>query len=192
MSTHELDDKVALMGGGSIPNFVNGISSGSHGSIKTDGVIGAGDVIIDDPGNPHRSNSTFVKGQSSPERTFAADNNYGVNTSLAQVLDSLFLPFLSLKFFTAGSAQHSSAPLNNIGHRTEIHGFNIILYDSPKSFLNTMDLAAHIYSLTNNCPHGCVHAGSITATGHYSNFHLTLLLSMGHFMSRRDILLPIF
>ena len=103
------------MGGGRISYLIYGLKCGINGGIEADGVVGAGDIVINsgrDANGGYPPDS--IQLACSPEGTIPSDDDYPLQAEFLYLLAGFFLSALPPEFRGAGRFQDSSAPIDNI------------------------------------------------------------------------------
>lgn len=65
-----------------IPDLVDHLHRRIHSSVVTDGILGAGDVVVNGPGKPHAGDAHGRQVSGAPERAVAADHDQTVHADL--------------------------------------------------------------------------------------------------------------
>ena len=115
------------MGGRGITYLIDGLHSGIDCSIKSDGVIGAGNIQVNGSRNADGVDAKGRQLSGAAEGTVTADDYDTVNAMLAADLRALFLAFRSYKLHTSCCVQDGTATENDIGHIGTAHVYDFFL-----------------------------------------------------------------
>ena len=80
MTAHDLYNRAAIMALGGVTDLIYHFNRCIHRGIKTDGVIGTGDIVIDSTGKRYAGDPLFSERSRAAERTVAADNDQTLDT----------------------------------------------------------------------------------------------------------------
>ena len=101
---------------GGIAQFIDHLNGGVHCSIKADGVITAGNIVINGAGDANARNALCCHIFAAAERTVAANDNKRINAVFTAALSSFFLAFQCLELQAACSVKNCAAAMNDTGH----------------------------------------------------------------------------
>ena len=169
MPSHNLNDTAALMGGGSVLHLVNGLHGGVDRSVKTNGVLCAGNVQVDCAGNAYGIDSQSGQSPGSPVGAVAANHDNTVYPMFLTDFRALLLILRLLELQAPGRAQNRTSPLDDVGHVPGLHVDNILIQQTVVTLLNSLDLQPSIDSGTDHCADGSVHARRIPSACQNSN-----------------------
>ena len=102
------------MGSRGITYFINGLHGGIHSRIKTDGILGTGNVQIDGSRKSDGIDPKCCQLLRTCKGTVSSDDNNAVNTMFSADLCASCLSFRSTELCTAGSIQNSTSTGNSI------------------------------------------------------------------------------
>ena len=100
------------MGLHGVTQFIDAIDGGIGSSVKTDGVVGAADIIIDGGRDADDVDAVLTQRLSATECTVAADGNDAVQTQQLADRNRLFLTFFGGEFLAAGSIENGAAAID--------------------------------------------------------------------------------
>ena len=79
MMAHDLDDAAAVVALGGVAQFIDGFHRGVHGRVVADGVLAAGDVIVDGAGQTDAGDALVGQRPGAHEGTVAADDDQRID-----------------------------------------------------------------------------------------------------------------
>ena len=82
---------------GGIAQLVDHLQSSVHSGIVTDGIIGAGNVVVDGAGQADHRDAAVCQLTGTTVGAVAADNDQRINAQLAALFSALILTFLGLE-----------------------------------------------------------------------------------------------
>ena len=164
-AAHHLDHAAALVGVGSVPQFVDHLHGGIHGGIIADGVLAAGDVVVDGAGDADAGDPYVGEVLRAAERAVAADDHQAVDAVLLAHLFALHDAGHLFELQAAGSVENGAAPLNDLGHRADAHVHDLLVEKTGIAAHDPLDLDAHGDGGADDCANGGVHARGIPAAG---------------------------
>ena len=91
MMAHDLHDAAAVVALGGVAQLVDGLDRGVHGGIVADGVLTAGDIVIDGAGDADAGNALVGQRAGAHEGAVAADDNQRIDAQLLAAGQSLGL-----------------------------------------------------------------------------------------------------
>ena len=115
------------MGGRGITYLIDRLHSGVYCGIKSDGVIGAGNVQVDGSRNTDGVNAKGCQLSGAAEGTVTTNDYDTVNAMLAADLRALLLAFRSYKLHTSCCIQDGTATENDIRHIGTAHVYDFFL-----------------------------------------------------------------
>ena len=145
------------------------IKHGVHSGVKSDGVVGCGDVVIDSAGNTDRGDAAQRKVGSSSEGAVAADSDDSVNIVLLAGSDSLCHALLGLELYTTVGVESCAAETYDAVYKFGGKGNDLIVDKSAIAADNAYYLYTLLKCLISYCSYSCVHTGSIAARGENAN-----------------------
>ena len=113
------------MGLHGVAQAVNGVHGGVGGGVKADGIVGAGDVVVDGGGHAHHGDAGLGQGFCAAEGAVAADGHNAVEPQELAGGRRAQLTLLSAEFVTAGSVENGAAAVDDMGDGTGVHSENI-------------------------------------------------------------------
>ena len=176
---HNLYNAAPIMGLGGVPQLVHHFHHGVDGGVVADGLVAAGNVVVDGARQPDAGDAMGGQIPGALEGAVAADDYHAFNAVLVAVVHGFLHTFLGAEFGAAGGIQDGAASMDGIGYAAQIHGnqfaFNqtIIAPHHAEHFHPLMETGTH------DGAHGGVHARGIAAAGQHSNlFHVASLLQL--------------
>jgi len=157
------------MGLHGVPQFVDALDGGVGGSVETDAVIGAADVIVNSTGNADHIDSVFAERPGAPEGAVAADGDDAVK---AQELAGGRRPLLTLlrhEFLASGGIQNGAAPVDGMGNAFLIQPDNVAGDQTVPAPADTEALYTVVDGGTNHRTDTGVHTGGVAAAGKYAD-----------------------
>ncbi len=148
-----------------MPQSVHHLHHGVGGGVVADGIVTAGDIVVNSAGDGYTGNAVVTQMPCTPERAVTADDHHTLNAVAVAGIDSLLHTLFGGEFRATGGVKHRAAPLNDAGNRTQIHGDQLVI---DKTAVSTYH-AVYFHAVGNGCAHhgthGGVHAGGVTAAG---------------------------
>ena len=154
---------------GGVAQLVDHFQSGVHGCIIADGVLGAGDIVVDGAGQTDHRDAAVCQLAGTTVGTVAADDDQCINAQFAALGRALILTFLGLELQAAGRVKDRAAGLNDVGDTAQIHFKAFAVQQTIVAALN----ADHPIALVQTCTHhrtNCgIHAGGVAAAGQHTD-----------------------
>src|SRR5699024_5851829 len=86
---HDLDDRAAMVGGDGVADLVDGLHRDVHRGVEADGILGAGNIVVDGAGKADAGDAGPAKVAGAAEGAVAADDDQAVDPELTAVVGSL-------------------------------------------------------------------------------------------------------
>ena len=172
-AAHYLHHAAAVVRLGGVADAVDHFHGGIQSGVVANGVIGAGDVIVN--GARHANGENALAGQvpRAAEGAVTADDNYAVDALFPADSRCLFHALGSIELRAAGSKQGRAAMLHNVGHAAHVHFLQVSIEQAVIAPHDAVNLHAKVQAGTDHCPHCRVHARSVAAAGQYCNIFRT-------------------
>ena len=196
VAAHDLNDAAAVVALRSITQLVDHLQCGVHGGVITDGVIGAGNIIVDRTGQTDHRDAAVCKLTSTTVRAVAADDDQSIDSKLTALCSALVLTFLGLELKAAGRIQDRAASLNDVGDAAQVHFKALAIQQTIVAALNADHPITLVQTGTNHSTNCSIHTGGIAAAGQHTNrfdllFHKRDSLQIvSSFTSEQHLLLP--
>ena len=108
MMAHNFNNTAAVMALSGVTQFIDSFHSGIHGRIITNGVLTAGNIVVDGAGQTNARNSLICQRTGAHERTVTTDNHQGIDSQFFAAGKAFGLTFLGLEFQATGCIQNST------------------------------------------------------------------------------------
>ena len=181
MVAHNLNNTAAVMALGGITQFINGLYRGIHGCIIANGILAAGNIIINGAGNAHAGNAQIGQRTRTHKGTVAADDDQRVDAQLLAAGNALRLTFCRLELKAAGGIQNRAAAVDDLRHAAHVHLVNFAVDQTVVTALDAHHAVALADTGANNGSDGCVHAAAGQNTDRFDFFsHKKSLLFWGN------------
>ena len=154
---------------GGIAQLIDHLDRGVHCGIKTDGVIAAGDVVINRAGQTDAGNPLCSHVFATAERAIATDDDQRVDAQLPAAVGRLLLPLKRLEFKAARSVQHRAAAMDDLRNTADIHFLDITIDQAIITAINPHHLDAVIECCAGYRANRGIHSGGVTPTGQNTN-----------------------
>ena len=158
------------MGLGGVTQLVHHLHAGIHGRIKADGILTAGNIVVNGPRNADTGQPTTGQILSAAEGAVATDDHHAVDPHFPTVGDGLLHALLRAEFRAAGRIQHGTAAVDDIRNTAQIHGLDIPIDQAVISTVNAKRLHALAQGRAHHGTNGGIHAGGIPSAGQNCNF----------------------
>ena len=169
VAAHDLDHTAAVVALGGVAQLVDHFQSGVHGCIIADGVLGAGNVVVDGAGQADHRNAAVCQLACAAVRTIAANDDQCVNAQLTTLGSTAVLAFLGLELQAAGSVQNSTAGRNDVRDAAQVHFKAFAVQQAVVTTLNADHAVTFVQAGTDHSAHGSIHARSIAAACEHAN-----------------------
>ena len=169
VAPHNLNDTASLMGGRGILHLVNGPHGRVDCRVKTDGILCTRDIQVDGSRDSHGVDPQPGKRLRPPVGAVSADHHNTVNAVLSADVSAPLLVLRLLELQTSGRTQHRASALNNIGHITGLHIYDLFIQQSVISLFDAFYLQIPGNGGTNHGPDGRIHPGCVSAAGQHCN-----------------------
>ena len=183
VTSHNFDDRAALLGRGGVSDIVNGFHRGIYRGIEADGIFRACDVEVNGSGHSDNIDPACGKALRSSVGTVSADNDEAFDAVLAAVLRSPVLAFLREHLGASRGIQEGSALLDGIGHALRGKLYKILIDQAREAAPYAHDLHAVRDTRAHYGSDRGVHAGRVSARSQYSDA-LDRLLRAGLLLRR--------
>ena len=170
ISAHNFHNGATFVRAGSVTQFIQGVHTSVDSSVKTDGVFCVVHIQVDGSRDTDAVYTAFCQFCHTTVRTVAADNNQRIQTQNFVDGSCLVLTFFCHHFRAACCMQDGTAQVHDIGNVFAVHFLDFAIDQTIVAFADTNDGHIMIQCCTNNSTDGSVHAGSIAATGQYTDF----------------------
>ena len=141
---------------------VNHLNGGVDGGVIANRILGAGDVVVNRPGDAHNLHPLPCQVQGSPEGAVSPHDNQGVGPMARQRVKRLFLAGRRHKLVGTRGVKHGSAPVDDVRHRAQLKLFDLIVNQPLIPAQHAQHAAAPPEASAHGCPDGGVHAGGIS------------------------------
>ena len=169
IAAHDLDHAAAVMALGGIAQLVDHFQGGVHCGIVADGVIGAGDIIIDGAGQTDHRNAAVCQLTGTAVGAVAADDHQRVNAQLTALCSALVLALLGLELQAAGRIQDGATGRDDIGNAAQVHFKALAVQQAIVAALNADHTEALVQACTDNGANCSIHTRSVAAAGQHTN-----------------------
>ena len=169
ISSHNLDDTAALVGGGSITDFIDGFHRCVYSGIETDRIVGTGDIKVNGSRKTDRVDSESGKLSGTAEGTVSSDHNDTIDTMFLTYLSATLLALLSCELLTAGCVKDRTAAVDRVRNADAVHIYDFFLKESGVATHDSFYLQAFIDSGSYNRTDCRIHSRGISAAGQYSD-----------------------
>ena len=169
MVAHNLNNTAAVMALGGITQFINGLYRGIHGCIIANGILAAGNIVINGAGNANAGNALVRQCAGAHERTVAADDHEGINAKFLTACKAFGLAFLGFELQAAGSIQNRTAAVDDLRHAADVHLVAFAVDQAVITALNAHHAVALGDACADNGAYRCIHAGGVAAAGQYTD-----------------------
>ena len=150
---------------GGITQFIDGLYGSVHSRIVANGVLTAGNIVVDGARQTDAGNSLVGQCTGPHKGSVTTNNHQRINAQFLAAGQALGLPVLRLELQTTGRIQNRAAAVNNFRHAANVH---LIAFAVDQAIVTALN-AHHAISLTDTRTHNganCrIHAGRVTATG---------------------------
>ena len=157
------------MGLHGVPQLIDALNGGIGGGVKTDAVVGAGDIVVDRAGNADDVDAILAQRLSAPEGAVAADGNDAVQSEKFAGRDRPALTFLGHEFLTAGSVQNGAAPIDRMGNALFIQTNDIAGDQAVPAPADTVAFQSTIQRSTDDRTDTRVHARRVAAGSQHTD-----------------------
>ena len=170
ISAHNFHNGAAFVGAGSVTQFVQGVHTSLDSSVKTDGVFCVVHIQVDGSRDTDAVYTAFCQFRHTTVGTVTADNNQCIQPQNFVDGSCLVLTFFCHHFGAACCMQDGTAQVHHVGNVFAVHFLDFAIDQTIIAFTDTNDRNVVIQCCTYNSTDGSVHAGSIAATGQYTDF----------------------
>ena len=153
-----------------ILEVVNHTQGGVCRCVKTDGVVGCGNVVINGAGNADGGNAELGHIGCTAEGSVTANADECFNALSLAGLNGDHLYFSFFEFGQTAGIQACAANRHSAAHHLTCQGNDIPIDKACVAAHNANDLNAHFGCAVENRFYARVHAGSIAARGENANF----------------------
>ena len=168
-AAHNLHHAAPVVGLGGVADPVDHLHSRVQGRVISNGVIRAGNVVVNGAGHADAGNARTGQVPGSAEGAVAANHHHAVNALFAAHVGGLLHAFGGVELGAAGGEQGRAAMLHDVGHAAHVHFLQIPIEQAIVAAHHAIDLHAKAQARTHHCAHRGVHAGGIAAAGQYCN-----------------------
>ena len=169
IAAHDLDHTAAVMALGGVAQLIDHFQRGIHRGIVADGIIRAGNIVIDGAGQADHRDAAVGQLTSAAVRTITANDHQCIDPQLAAFLGTLVLTFLGLELQAAGSVKDRTACRNDVRDTAQVHFKAFTVQQAVIAALNADHTVTLMQAGTDYGAHSSVHAGSITAACQHTN-----------------------
>ena len=169
VAAHDLNHTAAVMALGGVAQLVDHLQCGIHGRIIANGVIGAGDIIVNGAGQTDHRDAAVCQLTGTTVRAVTTNDHQSINAQLTALLCALILAFLGLELQAAGSVQNGAAGRNNVRHAAQVHLEALAVQQAIVAALNADHAITLVQARADHSAHGSVHARSITTACQHAN-----------------------
>ncbi len=174
-ATHHLDEEQPLVGLRRVTNPVDRLHGRVDRRVKTDGCIGAVEVVVDRAGRPDNAHRSQLRQfLSSTEGAIAADRHQPSQFSLLKLPGRLAQASGSLHPFAARRSENRAAPVDYVSHRPGAKLHEVAIEQAGIATAYAYDFKAIRRTGSGDGANGRIHAWRIAAAGQHANpFHHT-------------------
>ena len=158
------------MGLGGVAQFIDHFEAGVEGRVISDGLLTAGDIVVDGAGQADTGNPPLGQILGAAERAVAADDYQPLNAVLPAGSHRFLHPLFGAELGATGGIQHGAAPMDDVRHAAQIHLHKVPVDQAVVPTVHAIHLHTLAQSGTDNGPHGGIHARSVPAAGQYREF----------------------
>ena len=150
---------------GGVAQLIDGLDSGVHGRVVADGILTAGDIVVDGAGQTDTGNALVCQRTGTHEGAVAADDDQRVNAQFLTAGKALGLAFLRLELQAACGIQNRAAAVDDLRHAADVHFIHFTIDQAVVTTLNAHHAVALADTCTDDCTDSGVHARCVTAAG---------------------------
>ena len=169
VAAHDFHHAAAVVALGGVAQFIHHLHRGVHSGIVADGVLAAGDVVVNGAGNADAGDPQIGQSLGAAERTVAADDNDRVDAQLLAHFGALFLALLGLELKATGGIKNGAAAVDDLGNAPQVHLIGLTVQQTVESALDSDHPHAVAQGGTHNGAHSSVHTRRVAAAGKYAN-----------------------
>ena len=130
LAAHHLDDEDTLEGRGRVPDLIQGIEGDIDGRVGADGVVDAGDVVVDRRRDAdHREAVPLGQDPGPRERAVAADDDEAVDPPRADLGQGRLLPLCGEERLFPGRFEDGPAEPDDVGDGAAIEGNEVAAHE---------------------------------------------------------------
>ena len=165
MATHDLYDGATLMRLHGVTELVDAFNGSVCGSVETDAIICAGDVVVDRCRDTDNADAVLRKSQCAAECAVTADRDDAVKTKQLAGADSFVLPCFGHKFITPGGVEDRTAAIDNMRNALFVQLDDITVDQTVIASADAYDFNTAEDRRSDDRTHGGIHAGGVAAAG---------------------------
>ena len=165
VAAHDLDDAAAVMALGGVAQLVDHLQSSVHSGIVTDGVVGAGNIVVDGAGQADHRDAAVCQLTGAAVRTVAADDHQRVNAQLTALGCALILALFGLELKAACGVEDGAAGRDDVRNTAQVHFEALAVQQTVIAALDADHAEALVQAGTDHGTDSCVHAGGVAAAG---------------------------
>ena len=157
------------MGLAGIRQLVHQFHCSVHCGIITNGVICAGNIVVNGTRQTYTQNAVCRQICGTTERTVTADNDQTFQTVLFTGSLCFQNALFGAELCTSCGVQHSTAAADDSCYTHFVHRLNIVFQQTTVATLYAIYCHALFQSCTDNGTYRCIHARGIAAACQYTN-----------------------
>ena len=165
VAAHDLDDAAAVMALGGVAQLVDHLQSSVHSGIVTDGVVGAGNIVVDGAGQADHRDAAVCQLTGAAVRTVAADDHQRVNAQLTALGCAFILALFGLELKAACGVEDGAAGRDDVRDTAQVHFEALAVQQTVIAALDADHAEALVQAGTDHGTDSCVHAGGVAAAG---------------------------
>ena len=154
---------------GGIAQLVDHLQSGVHSGIVTDGVVGAGNIVVDGAGQADHRDAAVCQLTGTTVRAVTTNDDQSIDAELTALCSALILTLFSLELQAAGSIQDGTTCRDDVRDTAQVHLKALAVQQAVVATLNADHTETLVQAGTNHGANRGVHARSVTATGQNAN-----------------------
>ena len=146
-----------------IAHLVDHFHAGVERRVITDGVLAAGNIIINSAGDTDTRHTMARQILCTAERTVATDHDHTADAFIAAGFDRFLHTLFGLELFAAGRIQHGTAAMDDIRHTAQIHFLHIAVDQAVISTVHTVNVDSFAQRRAHDRTNGSIHTGCVAA-----------------------------
>ena len=175
VAAHDLHHAAPVVALGGVAQLVDHLHGGVHGGVVADGVVGAGDVVVDGAGQADHRDAAVGQLAGAAVGAVAADDHQRVDAQLTALGRALVLALLGLELQAAGGVQDGAAVLDDVGDAAQVHLVALAVQQAVVAALDADHPVPLVDAGADDRAHRRIHAGCVAAAGQYADgFDLSL------------------
>ena len=154
---------------GGIAQLVDHLQCGIHSGIVTDGIIGAGNVVVDGAGQADHRDAAVCHLTGTTVRAVTTNDDQSIDAELTALCSALILTLFGLELQAAGRIQDGATGRDDIGNAAQVHFKALAIQQAIVAALNADHTEALVQACTDNGANCSIHTRSVAAAGQHTN-----------------------